>query len=442
MKIGGARLNYYDMIENQPTTKQIVIFAVVLSFIVSVIGTILTLGILQPLFGAEEMAAPFFFNRPQVLEKITERVKEVVGETKERIVRQEELIVKVVEEASPAVVSVVASKDVPVVEQYFIDPFGGDPFFRQFFGDDGPKIPQFRQKGTQRQEISAGTGFIVSADGLALTNKHVVADKEAEYTILMNDGRKMPAKVLARDPVQDLAVLKIEGSDRAELGSDFPTLKLGDSDGIKIGQTAIAVGNALGEFRNTVSVGVVSGLQRSIVAQGSPGGPEILQELIQTDAAINPGNSGGPLLNIRGEVIGINTAVAKGAENVGFAILINKAKRDIENVQKYGKIIYPFMGVRYALVTKELAEKLKLGRDYGALLRASEEEPAVVLGSPADKAGLKNGDIILEINKERLGPERALASVIQKYQVGDELTLKVFRDGKEFEVKVKLEERK
>lgn len=423
------------MIENQPTTKQIVIFAVVLSFIVSVIGTILTLGILQPLLGSEEMAAPFFFNRPQVLEKITERVKEVVGETKERIVRQEELIVKVVEEASPAVVSVVASKDVPVVEQYFIDPFGGDPFFRQFFGEDGPKIPQFRQKGTQRQDVSAGTGFIVSVEGLILTNKHVVADKEAEYTILMNDGRKMPAKVLARDPIQDLAVLKIEGS-------GFLILKLGDSDSVKIGQTAIAVGNALGEFRNTVSVGVVSGLQRSIVAQGASSGPEVLQELIQTDAAINPGNSGGPLLNIRGEVIGINTAVASGAENVGFALLINKAKRDIENVQKHGRIIYPFIGVRYAVVTKELAEKLKLGRDYGALLRASEQEPAVILGSPADKAGLKNGDLILEINKERLVPDHTLASIIQKYQVGDELILKVFRDGKEFEVKVNLEERK
>lgn len=423
------------MIENQPTTKQIIIFAVVLSFIVSVIGTILTLGILQPLFGGDEIAAPFFFNRPQVLEKITERVKEVVGETKERIVRQEELIVKVVEEASPAVVSVVASKDVPVVEQYFIDPFGGDPFFRQFFGDDGPKIPQFRQKGTQRQDVSAGTGFIVSADGLILTNKHVVSDKEAEYTVLMNDGRKMPAKVLARDPVQDLAVLKIDGA-------NFPILKLGDSDSIKIGQTAIAVGNALGEFRNTVSVGVVSGLERSIVAQGAPSGPEVLQELIQTDAAINPGNSGGPLINIRGEVIGINVAVAKGAENVGFAILSNKAKRDIENVQKHGKIIYPFMGVRYAVVTKELAEKLKLAKDYGVLLRASEEEPAVVLGSPAEKAGLKNGDIILEIDGEKLSQERTLASLVQKHQVGDELTLKVFRDGKEFEVKVKLEERK
>ena len=420
---------------NQPTTKQIVIFAVVLSFIVSVIGTILALGIIQPLLGAEEVAAPFFFNRPQILEKITERIEKVVGETKERIVRQEELIVNVVEDVSPAVVSVVASKDVAVVEQYFIDPFGGDPFFKQFFGEDGPRIPQFRQKGTQKQEVSAGTGFIVSPEGLLLTNKHVVADKEAEYTVLMNDGRKMPAKVLARDPVQDLAVLKIEGS-------DFPTLKLGDSDKVKIGQTAIAVGNALGEFKNTVSVGVVSGLGRSIVAQGSPAGPEVLQELIQTDAAINPGNSGGPLLNIYGEVIGINTAVASGAQNVGFALLINKAKRDIENVEKHGKIIYPFIGVRYVIVTKELAEKSKLGRDYGAFLRSSEEEPAVVLGSPADKAGLKNGDIILEINKERLDPDHTLASIIQKYQVGDELTLKVFRDGKEFEVKVKLEERK
>mgnify|MGYP001594121979 FL=1 len=275
----------------------------------------------------------------------------------------------------------------------------------------------------------------MSPDGLVITNKHVVADREAEYTVLTNDGKKIAVKVLARDPLQDLAILKIEAK-------DLKFLQLGESSHIKIGQTAIAIGNALGEFRNTVSVGVISGLQRSIIASGSSGGPEVLQELIQTDAAINPGNSGGPLLNLQGEVIGINIAVAQGAENVGFAMPINKAKRDLENVRQQGRIIYPFLGVRYTTITRELAEKEKLGRDQGALVVGAEGEPAVVAGSPAESAGVKERDIILELNGELINLEHTLASLIQKHQVGDAVTLKVFRDGKELEVKVKLEERK
>lgn len=424
------------MDENQPTTKQLVLFTVVLSFIVSMIGTVLALGVFGPLVGlGEEKGGPVFLNRPTILEKIKETITQ--KETSESILRQDELVVKVVEEASPAVVSVVAAKDVPVVERFFVDPFSDDPFFKQFFGDGGSgfRIPQFRQKGTERQEVSSGTGFIVSADGLIITNKHVVSDIAAEYTALFNDGRKKTAKVIARDPIQDLAVLKIEGT-------GYPFLRLGDSSQVKIGQTAIAIGNALGEFRNTVSVGIVSGLQRSVVASGAPTGPEMLQELIQTDAAINPGNSGGPLLNIRGEVIGINTAIAQGAENIGFAIPGNKAKRDLENVQKQGKIVYPFLGVRYITVTKDLAEREKLGKDYGALIARGESEPAIASASPAAKASLKESDIILEINGEIVNQDNLLSSLIQKYQVGDEVTLKVFRDGKEMEVRVKLEERK
>jgi S1-C subfamily serine protease len=415
--------------ENQPTTKQLIIFTVILSFIVSILGSALTLG----LFGGVSEGAngsPFIFNRPQILERITQK------EISESILRQDELVVQVVEQSSPAVVSVAATKDVAVIEKFFVDPFADDPFFRQFFGgDSGFRIPQFRQKGTQKQEVSFGTGFIVSADGFLLTNKHVVADNEAEYTIFFSDGGKKSAKVLARDPFQDLAVLKIEGS-------DLPYVKLGDSSKVKTGQTAIAIGNALGEFRNTVSVGVVSGLQRSIVAMGATTGPETLQELIQTDAAINPGNSGGPLLNLRGEVVGINTAVAQGAENVGFAIPINKAARALESVNKFGKIVTPFLGVRYITITKDFAKTEKLNRDYGALLAAREIEPAVVPGSPAEKAGLKAGDIILELNGQRVSMEQTLASLIQNQSAGDTVTLKVFRDGKEQEVKVTLEERK
>lgn len=403
----------------------------ILSFIVSTIATVLTTGVLGFGTGDGSGGGPLVFNRPKILETITQK------ETSEVVLRQEELIVKIVSEADPAVVSVVATKDVPVVERFFVDPFADDPFLREFFGGDGSRfrVPQFRQKGTQKKEVSAGTGFFVSAEGLVITNKHVVADIEAEYTVLMNDGSKKPAKVLARDPLQDIAVLKVEGK-------NFPLLRLGNSDEVKIGQTAIAIGNALGEFRNTVSVGVVSGLQRTIVASGAKTGPETLQELIQTDAAINPGNSGGPLLNLKGEVIGINTAVAEGAENIGFAIPVNKIVRALEKVKKTGKIVYPFLGVRYLTITKDLAEEKKLARDFGALVMEEDGGSAIVTGSPADKAGLKNGDIILEFNKERIDPGHTLAALIQKYNVGDKVSLKIFRGGKEFEVSIALEERK
>ena len=415
--------------ENKITTRQLVLFTVILSFMVSVLGSILALGVLGPLFGfGENGGAPFVFNRPKILEKIIA--------TEQKVLSHDELVVKAVQDASPAVVSIVASKDVPVVERYYVDPFN-DPFFEQFFGSDGSgiKIPQYRQQGTERKDVSSGSGFIVSTDGMIMTNKHVVADTQADYTVLLNDGSKKPAKILARDPMQDVAVLKIEAV-------NLPVVKLGDSSSVKIGQTAIAIGNALGEFRNTVSVGVVSGLHRSIVANGAASGPESLEELIQTDAAINPGNSGGPLLTLNGEVIGINTAMASGAESIGFSIPINKVKKAIESVKKQGRIVYPFLGVRYTMITKDVADKLKLGRDYGVLVGASNQDPAVVAGGPADKAGIKTGDIILMINKERISAANSLASLIQKYNVGDTVILKVFRDTKEFDIKVVLEERK
>jgi serine protease Do len=346
-----------------------------------------------------------------------------------------------VEQAKNSVVSIVATKNVAVLERYFVNPFGDDPFFQQFFGDV-PQIPQYRQKGTEKQQVGAGTGFLVSADGMILTNKHVVADTDAEYTVFLNDSTKISAKVLARDLVYDFAILKIEKS-------GLPPLRLGDSDALKVGQTVIAIGNALGEFSNTVSVGIVSGLGRSITASGG-GVSEVLRELIQTDAAINPGNSGGPLLNLRGEVIGVNVAMAQGAENIGFAIAINKAKRAIESVQKSGKIIYPFLGVRYVPVTRALQEEKKLAVDYGALVIGGQDGlpaqqqagPAIVKGSPAEKAGLKEGDIILEIGGARVDAEHSLASLVQERQVGETVSLKILRDGKDMIVPVILEERK
>ena len=317
---------------------------------------------------------------------------------------QEEAVIDVVERVSPAVVSIVISKDVPIIEEYYDNPFG------DFFGEDfGFRIPQYRQKGIEKKEVGGGSGFIISEDGMILTNKHVVLDEEAEYTVLTNDGGKFPAKVLAKDPNQDLAIIKIEKKD-----SSFSTVKLGDSSSIRIGQTVIAIGNALGEFRNTISVGVISGLGRTVTAGGG-GFIETIEDVIQTDAAINKGNSGGPLLNLKGEVIGINTATVLEAQNISFSIPVNKAKRDIEQVKKSGKIVYPFIGVYYTLITPELKEKYNLPFDYGAWIGRDKNGEAtkevVLAGSPAEKVGLKKDDIILELNGEKITTENSLAEI-------------------------------
>lgn len=341
-----------------------------------------------------------------------------------------EPIVKAVAETSKAVVSIVASKDVPVIEQYELSPFGDDPFLQQFFGDRFT-IPQLRERGTERRDISSGSGFIVSPDGYIVTNKHVVADPSADYTVFLNTGEKMNAKVVALDPLEDLAIIKVEKK-------GLPTVRLGDSNEIQIGQTAIAIGNSLGEFSNTVSVGVISGLQRSITAFGRGIGSEELSELIQTDAAINVGNSGGPLLNIRGEVIGINTAIVQGAENIGFSIPINKAKRALESVRRSGKIIYPYLGVRYVMVTSDIQVSNKLPVAEGAWLRAAENESAVMPGSPADAAGLRGNDIIVKINDEEVTRERNLASLLSRYAVGDTIAVTYVRNGETKTVQVRL----
>ncbi|MBI2637895.1 MAG: trypsin-like peptidase domain-containing protein, partial [Candidatus Sungbacteria bacterium] len=267
-----------------------------------------------------------------------------------------------------------------------------------------------------------------------LTNKHVVSDTAAEYTVFFNDGSKIAAKVLARDPYQDLAVVKIEKK-------NLPTLPFADSSDIDIGQGVIAIGNALGEFKNTVSVGIVSGLGRSVSAVGDTG-TEDLQGLIQTDASINQGGSGGPLLNLHGEVIGINTAIASDAENIGFAIPVSKAKRDIENVKTHGRIIYPFIGIRYAIVTKAMQEEKKLSVDHGAILVSGDREPAIVAASPAEKAGLKEGDIILMIDGQTVDQDRTIADVVQQRSVGDKITIKILRCKDEMTAEVTLAERK
>ena len=353
-------------------------------------------------------------------------------------VSYEQSIIDAARNVSPSVVSIVISKNLPVYEQQWVDAFGNqgiDPL-RDLLPNI--QIPQKIQKGTKYQEVGAGSGFIVSIDGLVLTNKHVVSDKKADYTVLTSDGQKYSAKVLALDPVQDLAVIKIQGD-----GKVFKPVILGDSSGIQIGQTAIAIGNALGQFSNTVSVGVISGLQRTISASDKLGSfSETLENIIQTDAAINSGNSGGPLLNLKGEVIGINTAMAQDAEAVGFAIPINMAKKDIEQVIKTNKIVYPFLGVRYILVVGDIKEEYKLSVNYGALvLKGENGEPAITVGSPAEKAGIKVKDVILQVNGEKITIDNSMSEIIRKYNVGDKIMLNILRDGKEQDVEAVLSER-
>lgn len=348
---------------------------------------------------------------------------------------QEEAVIKVVKESSPSVVSIIISKNLPIIEEYYTNPF------EEFFGQESPlpfefKIPQYRQKGNQKQEVGGGSGFIISEEGMILTNKHVVLDQEAEYTVLTTDGKRYPAKVLALDPIQDLAVIKINA-----IGKSFKPLKLGDSLSLQIGQTVIAIGNALGEFKNTVSVGVISGLGRTITASGGSF-IETIEDVIQTDAAINQGNSGGPLLNLRGEVIGINTATVLGAQNIGFAVPINKAKKDIENIKTHGKIIYPFLGIRYVLIDEKVQKKNNLSVNYGALIiKGDKGEPAITPASAAEKAGLQEGDIILKINNEKITLENSLIKIIQKYEPGDRVSLRVLRGTEEKTIPLILGER-
>ena len=356
-------------------------------------------------------------------------------DTKTIQVQEDSAVIDAVKKVNPAVVNVVVTKDLPKIEQFY-SPFGdsGNDFFSQFFGNDF-MVPGQRQNGTEKQEIGGGSGFIISNDGLVVTNKHVVLDEQAEYTVLMNDEKKYDAKVLARDSAHDLAILKIDAQ-------NLPTVELGDSDSIQVGQSAIAIGNALGEFRNTVSVGVISGLARTVTAGGG-NFAEDLTNLIQTDASINPGNSGGPLLNIAGQVIGVNTAVAQGAQGIGFAIPINELKQSIDSVKQNGKIVRPWLGVRYVMLNETIAKQNNLSVSQGALIVRGDTRTdlAVVPGSPADKAALVENDIILAVDGKTLDDKNNnLADIVAAHKPGDEVTLKIWHKGDIKEAKVKLEE--
>jgi serine protease Do len=322
---------------------------------------------------------------------------------KQRVVEEESVVIDVVDKVSPSVVSIA------VENRQLLDPFFGQP---------------------QERESGIGTGFVVSADGLILTNKHVVSDESQKYIAIIRGGngeeRKLDVIEVHIDPFNDLAIVKVDAS-------DLKPLEFGDSDQLKVGQKVIAIGNALGRFENTVTTGVVSGLGRGVSPfDPSTGISESLEDLIQTDAAINPGNSGGPLVNTAGQVIGMNTAVAS-AENIGFAIKINIAKQLLGDFQASGgKIVRPLLGIRYTHISRAVALLNEVPE--GELVRE------VVAGSAADDVGIKPGDIITELDGQKLTEEKSLSDIIRTKKVGDSLRIKIWRDGETIEVTATLKE--
>ena len=307
--------------------------------------------------------------------------------SRREVVSEESAIVSVAETASPSVVSIVAGR------------VSWDPF-----------------SGPVREEGGIGTGFIVGEAGIILTNRHVVADTKASYSVLLSDKRRYPVKDVFRDLFNDLAILKIDAV-------DLPAVALGNSDNLKVGQSVVAIGNALGRFSNTVTTGVVSGIGRGVSASSGLGSSEILEDVIQTDAALNPGNSGGPLFNLSAEVIGINVAITVGAQNIGFAIPINVAKATLENFEEYGRIVRPFLGINYVMVSADLSELR--GLPEGAFVRE------VIADSPAESAGLRPADIIVKIDGVVINEQYPLARVLRAAAVGDKLRLVVSRNGEE-----------
>ena len=315
---------------------------------------------------------------------------------------------KIAKKVCPAVITIVASKDIPKIDAATFISLQGDL--------------DLNHKG--QAKIGGGSGFIISKEGYVFTCAHVVKDLEADYTVIIDPKHKYDAKVLSRDFLTDIAILKIKGS-------NLPFLKIGNSDKVELGQYVISVGNSLGEFEDTISLGIISGLSRNIKASDGTDFHTDLKGLFQTDAAINNGNSGGPLINIKGEVVGINTAMIEKAQNIGFAIPINYALKDLEEIKKYGKIKRPYLGIKYLLLDEHMAQENNLPVREGALIvRERYGEKPIAQGSPGDKAGLKEYDIIISFDAESINKENTLTECLSKCKIGKKIELKVLRKGK------------
>lgn len=321
-----------------------------------------------------------------------------------KVVNEESVIIDAVKKSTPAVVTI--SIETPKRQVLEFSPFGGF---------------NVNERGGNQQDVA--TGFIVSSDGLIVTNRHVVDLGNLKYKAVTKDGKEYEVKKIYKDPANDLALIQVDPSSQDSSGQALPVLELGDSDNLQVGQLVIAIGTPLGEFRQSVTTGVVSGLGRGIDAGGNPyeGFVERLDNVIQTDAAINPGNSGGPLLNSSGQVIGVNVAVASGAQNIGFAIPINTLKDSIKQFHETGEFSRPFLGIQYTIITRQAALANELPQ--GAYVRD------VIPNSSADEAQIKVEDIITKFGGEKVdGDKNTIANLVNKHKVGDKIEVEIYRD--------------
>lgn len=324
----------------------------------------------------------------------------VANDGNQQITADEEVIATVVEKVSPSVVSIITSLQTT-----------------SFYGE-------------AQEEEGAGSGIIVSNDGYILTNKHVVDGTDTVDVVLHDGTTHKNVKVLGSDPLNDIAFLKIDNV------SNLSAVELGDSSSVRVGQKVVAIGNSLGQYQNTVTSGIISGTGRPISAYA---GDQIehLTDLIQTDAAINPGNSGGPLLNLSGQVLGINTAIVEDAQGIGFAIPVNATKGMLKGILEGKGVQRAYLGVAYVTITAATAEEYGLPVKRGAYVY-NGNEAAVVAGSPAAEAGVKDRDIITKVGELEVGAKGDVGSLVAEYAPGDVIELTILRDGQTLAVKVTL----
>ncbi len=368
-----------------------------LSVVVVVVTAVLGGAISERLFGFRVLDRYFPSQTDQPLYRDIDR----------QILNEESVYINVAKKLAPSVVTVGITKTQTVVD---------------LFGSGQNPFDLFNRDLNSRQEVieqDIGSGFIVSTDGLIVTNRHVVSDVQAGYRVIDQDDRTFEVEKIYRDPVNDLAILKINPGEEK-----LTPVQLGDSDSLQVGQIVVAIGTALGQYRHSLTTGVISGLGRGITA-GSvfEGYVEQLDNVIQTDAAINPGNSGGPLVNSSGQVIGVSVAVAVGAENIGFAIPINVVKATLDNFNQTGQFERPFLGVKYRMISRDLALMNEVPQ--GAYV------VEVVAGASADKVGVKAGDIIVKIDDQQINEDNNLSKLISTRKIGDKLQLVLWRDGEE-----------
>lgn len=364
---------------------------------ITTIGIAIILGIIAGI-GVFQLAARGYLPLSKNLPSINFPSSQQKTQT---ILNEENAVIDAVDNTSNSVVAISATQQV-------FNPF--DPF-----------------SASRTQTNTIGTGFVVSEKGIIVTNKHVVADSNTTYTVLTKDNKKFEVRKIYRDPVLDLAIIQIDGN------SDLKALDLGDSSKLRVGQTVIAIGNALGKFTNTVTTGVVSGLGRSVTAGDAfSGSTESLDDLVQTDAAINPGNSGGPLLNSAGQVIGVNVATTENAQNIGFAIPINSVKKISDEFIQKGTVSRPYLGVRYMFINRDVA--IINSVPQGAYIQEA------IKGSAADKAGLKTGDIITKIEGQAVDSETKISEIISNKKIGDNINFTVWNDNEERSVTATLQE--